>query len=120
MPASARGLIVTFVPSATCARSRSATSSTTQTRLWSAILNSTSPGPARMPFTALRSRISPSCGASQGIESEISRVRSSSLMAGSGVARFSNLRRAPFSSFPVAPALMAERYSAAALERAGL
>ena len=59
-----------------------------------------------MPFTALRSRISPSCGASQGIESEISRVRSSSLMAGSGVDRFSSRRRAPFSAWPVVPALM--------------
>ena len=41
-------------------------------------------------------------------------------MAGSGVARFSNLLRAPFNSFPVAPALIADKYSAAALESAGL
>jgi hypothetical protein len=41
-------------------------------------------------------------------------------MAGSGVARFSSLRLAPLSAWPVASALMAEGYSAAAAEKAGL
>ena len=54
------------------------------------------------------------------MESEISRVRSSSLIAGSGVARFSSRAAGALQRLAGGAALSAERYSAAALESAGL
>ena len=81
--------------------------------------NSTSPGPARIPFTAARSMISPSCGASHGTDGGSSRVRSISAMTFSGTLRFSNRRRAPFKAWLPNEPFKTDKYSAAAPDRLG-